>query len=820
MPSWKKVITSGSNAILAQISASTVPTATTQNLLAIDSSTGGIMQISQSDALSSNTFKATGQRDGNSAIIGSLTVSGSTGLIKISNDSIQGPVTVPGGLPSIVLNENGFEFNQNGQTGDGSATFRINSTNENVDFIADGKTVNNLLKVDAEESRVEIRNSLLVLGDGHISASGNITASNIQVTNDIALGGNIFSFSGFSFIEGVSANFSGSNVFGSGSSPGDNDIAGGGTAHQFTGSVSITGSNLTAINATFDSIRSTELSEGLVTFAGTQGLLIDDNDFSYNSTSNTLTVPNISNVNSSTHVTASGDISASGTVHASQYKVDEKIAIDTDVNHTQGRVFPDGNITSIQIGRNGSPNKNIELLGPVTASGDVSASGFFFGGGITIEGGTSTFNSTQITLGADSDDRIHVNGFIETRIDCRSHITASGIISSSKVDSEYSLYAHSASLNYVNAGGLSLPGFSNVSASIAALTAGTVGDNLGNHTATEDLDLATFSIKGITNITASGVISSSKDALINGLTIGRGGGDHIQNTAIGNLALLSLTSATEEGNTAVGASSMQLSPLGKLNTAVGYRALYQTKANNNTSIGQDSLYNHVIGDNNVALGLGAGKTITGGSTPLYSSSFSTFIGTSTKAKADDETNQIVIGYNAIGEGSNSVVLGNDSITKTVLKGNVTASGNISASGDILTSDDITALGTINGKLRHHTHHNMVFSNSDQKYIPINNISELTSVDKERNVMIAPYDGKLVSAKVLTDNDAGASEINLNVNGSLGSSFGTTAVGANTVVTFSKNSSFSADDILAVNFNPGNNPGDVSITCIWEYDTNT
>ena len=245
MPSWKKVITSGSNAILAQISASTVPTATTQNLLAIDSSTGGIMQISQSDALASNTFKATGQRDGNSAIIGSLTVSGSTGLIKISNDSIQGPVTVPGGLPSIVLNENGFEFNQNGQTGDGSATFRINSTNENVDFIADGKTVNNLLKVDAEESRVEIRNSLLVLGDGHISASGNITASNIQVTNDIALGGNIFSFSGFSFIEGVSANFSGSNVFGSGSSPGDNDIAGGGTAHQFTGSVAITGSALT-----------------------------------------------------------------------------------------------------------------------------------------------------------------------------------------------------------------------------------------------------------------------------------------------------------------------------------------------------------------------------------------------------------------------------------------------------------------------------------------------------------------------------------------------------------------------------------------------
>ena len=80
---------------------------------------------------------------------------------------------------------------------------------------------------------------------GNISASGNITASNLQIDNDIALGGNIFSFSGFSFIEGVSANFTGSNVFGSGSNPGANDIAGGGVAHQFTGSVGITGSSVT-----------------------------------------------------------------------------------------------------------------------------------------------------------------------------------------------------------------------------------------------------------------------------------------------------------------------------------------------------------------------------------------------------------------------------------------------------------------------------------------------------------------------------------------------------------------------------------------------
>jgi hypothetical protein len=65
MPSWKKVITSGSNAVLAQITASDVPVATTQNLLAIDTSSGGFMQISQSsvNALGDNLGNHTATED-------------------------------------------------------------------------------------------------------------------------------------------------------------------------------------------------------------------------------------------------------------------------------------------------------------------------------------------------------------------------------------------------------------------------------------------------------------------------------------------------------------------------------------------------------------------------------------------------------------------------------------------------------------------------------------------------------------------------------------------------------------------------------------
>ena len=103
----------------------------------------------------------------------------------------------------------------------------------------------------ANETKIGIVTNPILTGNvgvaGNLSASGDITASNIQLFGDLALGGNIFSFNGFSFIEGVSAVFTGSNIFGSGSTPAANDTAGGGVAHVFTGSVAITGSNLTIV---------------------------------------------------------------------------------------------------------------------------------------------------------------------------------------------------------------------------------------------------------------------------------------------------------------------------------------------------------------------------------------------------------------------------------------------------------------------------------------------------------------------------------------------------------------------------------------------
>jgi hypothetical protein len=45
-----------------------------------------------------------------------------------------------------------------------------------------------------------------------------------------------------------------------------------------------------------------------------------------------------------------------------------------------------------------------------------------------------------------------------------------------------------------------------------------------------------------------------------------------------------------------------------------------------------------------------------------------FLGVESKPLGNSQTNQIVIGHNAVGAGSNTVTLGNTAITNTILRG--------------------------------------------------------------------------------------------------------------------------------------------------------
>jgi hypothetical protein len=82
------------------------------------------------------------------------------------------------------------------------------------------------------------------------------------------------------------------------------------------------------------------------------------------------------------------------------------------------------------------------------------------------------------------------------------------------------------------------------------------------------------------------------------------------------------------------------------------------------------LYENTTGSSNTAIGREAGRFIADGTTANTSTSNSVFLGYNTKALATGQTNQIVIGDTAVGLGSNTAILGNSSITKTQLQGNV------------------------------------------------------------------------------------------------------------------------------------------------------
>lgn len=147
------------------------------------------------------------------------------------------------------------------------------------------------------------------------------------------------------------------------------------------------------------------------------------------------------------------------------------------------------------------------------------------------------------------------------------------------------------------------------------------------------------------------------------------------NTSSGNVSLFNNT--TGSYNTASGFVSLYLNTTGEYNTANGaYSLSSNTTGERNTATGYTSLYKNTTGSNNTAFGYRAGRHITGGSTENTTSGSSIYLGADTKALADGDANEIVIGYNATGAGSNTVTLGNASITKTVLRGAVETDGTV------------------------------------------------------------------------------------------------------------------------------------------------
>jgi hypothetical protein len=144
----------------------------------------------------------------------------------------------------------------------------------------------------------------------------------------------------------------------------------------------------------------------------------------------------------------------------------------------------------------------------------------------------------------------------------------------------------------------------------------------------------------------------------------------IDNCAFGFEALKS--NITGSYNSGFGHNALQLNTATR-NTAMGYAALALcTTGDYNTAIGQNALFKLTTGSYNTALGREAGRATS------LTTEESTMLGAKTQPEGGSDTNTIAIGYATLGKGSNTVVLGNDDIVDTYLKGivNVEDTGQI------------------------------------------------------------------------------------------------------------------------------------------------
>jgi hypothetical protein len=149
------------------------------------------------------------------------------------------------------------------------------------------------------------------------------------------------------------------------------------------------------------------------------------------------------------------------------------------------------------------------------------------------------------------------------------------------------------------------------------------------------------------------------------------------NVAFGPYALF--TNTTGNRNMAIGQSALETSNSSD-NVAIGAQTLIAlTSGGRNVGIGSNALFYATTGSSNVAVGTEAGKFITGGGNNVTSGT-SVYLGDDTRASANGNSNEIVIGHTAIGQGSNSVTLGNSSITQTLLRGAVTGGSFIKSGG--------------------------------------------------------------------------------------------------------------------------------------------
>jgi len=330
-----------------------------------------------------------------------------------------------------------------------------------------------------------------------------------------------------------------------------------------------------------------------------------------------------------------------------------------------------------------------------------------------IGNGTDNLNRRNLVFASGSS--FQVTGSLEVLGGITGSLFGTASYSNNSLSASYAISAsYALSASYVSGSAAIV---TNLTSSNDALINGVpVGKGLGS--VASNIAIGRGALKNFTAAANSNNTAIGSDALFSASSgnyntaVGSGAlvrnGTGFQNTAVGSFTMF--TNGSGSYNTAVGYSAMQLatgsfntaignlalpSNTGSNNTAIGYRTMTNAKsatdnvaiginslgnavnANYNTSIGSLSLFNASgvgfgTSSYNVAIGYEAARRTQGAF--LYSASYGVFIGTDVRPLQDVSNNEIVIGYQAIGSGSNTVSIGNSSIAITQLQGSIRTTG--------------------------------------------------------------------------------------------------------------------------------------------------
>ncbi|MCB9072695.1 MAG: tail fiber domain-containing protein [Bdellovibrionaceae bacterium] len=179
------------------------------------------------------------------------------------------------------------------------------------------------------------------------------------------------------------------------------------------------------------------------------------------------------------------------------------------------------------------------------------------------------------------------------------------------------------------------------------------------------------------------------DAQINGILVGRGLGNSISNTIIGDVSTTFISNTTGYSNVALGYQSLQNNTTGYYNTGLGRATLNANSTGiDNTAVGTSALQSNTIGSRSTAVGF---RSLFINTTGDFNTSMGAFAGAATTTGSYN----IDLGYNNTGAttGSSNIIIGNQAALA-----DPTATGQLNI-GNILFGTGVTGAGsTISGNI--------------------------------------------------------------------------------------------------------------------------